>query len=228
MSDREAASLPWLGAGLALLAIIALALSAFVAGALTGTDADAPQAEEAAQDEAERLRYALTSANASATIAADRAEALEREIALLDVTVGNLTDRLERETGAAVSIDASGAVTLLYPSKPEPKPAPAPRTSATTGGGWQTASASWYGSECFGNHVAWSKGPVYGPDSWGVAHKTLPFGTMIEFEYKGIRATAPVFDRGPYVAGREFDLSAAVARRIGFSGTGTIKYRIVR
>lgn len=223
MSDREAVSLPWLAASVAA-ALVAM-IFFILASAAPDTAANAPQTEASA-DEAESLRYALTSAHASAAIATDRAEALEREIALLDVTVGNLTDRLERATGAAVSIDASGNVTLLYPPKSEPKHAP--RTSATAGDGWKTATASWYGSECFGNHVAWSKGPVYGPDSWGVAHKTLPFGTMIEFEYKGIRATAPVFDRGPYVAGREFDLSAAVARRIGFSGTGTIKYRIVR
>ena len=32
----------------------------------------------------------------------------------------------------------------------------------------------------------------------------------------------PVIDRGPYVAGREYDLTAATAQRLGFSGHGAI------
>jgi rare lipoprotein A len=32
----------------------------------------------------------------------------------------------------------------------------------------------------------------------------------------------PVVDRGPYVGGREFDLTAATRSRLGFDGTGTI------
>lgn len=224
MSDREAVSLPWLGAGLALLAIVALALSALVAGASTDTAEDAPQAGVAAQDEAERLRYALTSANASAAIAADRAEALEREIALLDVTVGNLTDRLERATGAAVSIDASGAVTLEYPPEPQAEPEPAATSAPPTGSGWSSAKASWYGPGLYGNSTA--DGTTFTSDTWCVAHKDLPFGTVVEIAYGGKTVDVPVRDRGPYVAGREFDLSAAVARSLGFSGTGTIRWRV--
>ncbi|GAC1524616.1 MAG: hypothetical protein NVS3B1_12580 [Marmoricola sp.] len=60
----------------------------------------------------------------------------------------------------------------------------------------------------------------------GVAHKTLPCGTMIEL-CAARCATVPVIDRGPYVAGREFDLSSATARRIGFTcGVCQVKYRI--
>ena len=32
----------------------------------------------------------------------------------------------------------------------------------------------------------------------------------------------PVIDRGPYVAGREFDLTAATKRALGFGDLGTI------
>lgn len=183
----------------------------------------APEAQ-VADPEPERLRYALTSANASAAIAVDKAVALEREIALLDTTVGNLTDKLEGATGAAVSIDASGAVTLEYPPRPEPKPAPAPRTSATTGGGWKTATASMYGPGLYGNTTA--DGTLLTADTWCVAHKTLPFGTVVQITYGGKTVDVPVRDRGPYVAGREFDLSAAVARSLGFSGVHPIEWRV--
>lgn len=207
-----------------LPALVVLALVALNIVAIRSLAEPAPQAA-AADPEAEHLRYALTSANASAAIAADRAVALEREVALLDVTVGNLTDRLERATGAAVSIDASGAVTLEYPPKPEPTPrAPAPSTSATTGDGWRTATASWYGPGLYGNTTA--DGTTFTADTWCVAHKTLPFGTVVQITYGGKTVDVPVRDRGPYVAGREFDLSAAVARSLGFSGVHPIEWRV--
>jgi len=52
----------------------------------------------------------------------------------------------------------------------------------------------------------------------GVAHKTLPCGTRVEFFYRGRTVTVPVIDRGPYIAGREWDLTTAAARRLRFSG----------
>jgi rare lipoprotein A (peptidoglycan hydrolase) len=219
MSDRRNAL------RIILPALVVLALAALVLAALasTPTDGPVPQAQ-AADTEAVRLRYALTSANASVAIAADRAAALEREVELLDVTVGNLTDKLEGATGAAVSIDASGAVTLEYPPRSEPKPAPAPRTSATTGGGWKTASASWYGPGLYGNTTA--DGTLFTADTWCVAHKTLPFGTVVQIRYGGKTVDVPVRDRGPFTPGREFDLSAAVARSLGFSGVHPIEWRV--
>ena len=202
--------------------LAALAIIAFNIFAIDAITEPAPQAQ-AADTEVSRLRYALTSANASAAIAADRASALESEVALLDATVGNLTDKLEAATGAAVSIDASGTVTLLYPLKPEPKP----KTSAsvTTGDGWKTATASMYGPGLYGNTTA--DGTLFTADTWCVAHKTLPFGTMVQIRYGGKTVDVPVRDRGPYTPGREFDLSAAVARSLGFSGVHPIEWRIL-
>jgi rare lipoprotein A len=34
--------------------------------------------------------------------------------------------------------------------------------------------------------------------------------------------TVPVLDRGPYVAGRDYDLTEAVKERLGFPGVGTV------
>lgn len=91
-------------------------------------------------------------------------------------------------------------------------------------GEWGTAVASHYGWNFTGKGAS---GEVIGPYSMIVAHKTLPFGTLIEFEYEGKRAVAKVADRGPFTAGREFDLGPGVARVLGFTGVHEVRYRII-
>jgi rare lipoprotein A (peptidoglycan hydrolase) len=64
-------------------------------------------------------------------------------------------------------------------------------------------------------------------DSFILAHKTLPFGTMVEITCNGKTVIAPVRDRGPYVAGREFDLGPGVRKVLGVWGVFTIDYRVL-
>lgn len=54
----------------------------------------------------------------------------------------------------------------------------------------------------------------------GVAHKTLPCGTVLEFGFRGRTVTAPVIDRGPYGRGVSYDLTIAAAKLLGFVSTG--------
>ena len=54
----------------------------------------------------------------------------------------------------------------------------------------------------------------------GVAHKTLPCGTRLDFSFRGKSITIPVIDRGPFVNGVGYDLTIEVARRLGFVNTG--------
>ena len=54
----------------------------------------------------------------------------------------------------------------------------------------------------------------------GVAHKTLPCGTLLDFSFHGKSITVPVIDRGPFVNGVSYDLTIEVARRLGFVNTG--------
>jgi rare lipoprotein A (peptidoglycan hydrolase) len=58
----------------------------------------------------------------------------------------------------------------------------------------------------------------------GVAHKTAPCGTLIDFTYNGRTLQVPVIDRGPYIVGREWDLTGATARALGFPGLGPIQW----
>ena len=60
------------------------------------------------------------------------------------------------------------------------------------------------------------------PGTLGVANKTLPCGTRVKLRYHGHTVTVPVIDRGPYVAGRDFDLTEATRDRLHFPGVGTV------
>jgi rare lipoprotein A (peptidoglycan hydrolase) len=60
-----------------------------------------------------------------------------------------------------------------------------------------------------------------------VAHRSLRFGTLVEFRWKGRVLTVPVIDRGPYVQGRTWDLTAAACRALDHCFTGPIEWRIV-
>jgi peptidoglycan lytic transglycosylase len=85
---------------------------------------------------------------------------------------------------------------------------------------FRPAAASYYGPGLYGNGVAC--GGTLKPGTIGVAHKSLPCGTRLTIRYHGRQARAKVIDRGPYVAGREFDLTEALRSKLGFGGVGTI------
>jgi peptidoglycan lytic transglycosylase len=85
---------------------------------------------------------------------------------------------------------------------------------------YRHAHASYYGPGLYGNGVAC--GSTLLPGTMGVAHKTLPCGTKVKLRYRGRSVTVPVIDRGPYVPGRDYDLTEAVKERLGFPGIGTV------
>jgi len=53
------------------------------------------------------------------------------------------------------------------------------------------------------------------------AHRTLPFGTRVVVCHSGC-VTVRINDRGPWMRGRQIDLSPAAARAIGLSQTGRV------
>jgi hypothetical protein len=82
---------------------------------------------------------------------------------------------------------------------------------------YRLALASWYGG---GGEMAC--GGELTSSTMGVANKTLPCGTRVTLRYGGHTVSVPVVDRGPYVAGREFDLTEATSRALGFGGVGEV------
>jgi rare lipoprotein A (peptidoglycan hydrolase) len=78
------------------------------------------------------------------------------------------------------------------------------------------------GPAAFGRKTAC--GGVITEDTEGVAHPTLPCGARIFITYHGHTVLVQVVDRGPYTAGRQFDLTDALARRLGLSGVQEIHW----
>jgi len=82
---------------------------------------------------------------------------------------------------------------------------------------FRLAGASWYGgggqTACGGSLTSFTM---------GVANKTLPCGTLVTLRYDGRSVRVAVIDRGPYVAGREFDLTQATKQALGFGDTGEV------
>jgi rare lipoprotein A (peptidoglycan hydrolase) len=83
---------------------------------------------------------------------------------------------------------------------------------------YSTEGASWYddsGATASGNHY-----PL------GVAHKALPFGTRVRMCYRGC-ATVIVEDRGPFIAGRSWDLNPGAKAAIGFGDVGNVRVHVL-
>ena len=116
------------------------------------------------------------------------------------------------------------------PPTPEPTPVPTPTpVRLVPGGPGVVVTASWYGPGFYGNRLpCWqwlqaSGQPIqFLADTWGVAHKTLPCGTMLVLTHGPNTITVPVVDRGPYIAGREIDLSPRVKAALGCTDLCTV------
>jgi rare lipoprotein A len=88
-----------------------------------------------------------------------------------------------------------------------------------------TMLASWY---MHGSRTA--NGERFQPDGLTAAHKSLPFGTKLHLTHNGKTVIVRINDRGPFIRGRQLDLSRGAARQLGCLGSGTcrVSYRIVR
>lgn len=97
--------------------------------------------------------------------------------------------------------------------------------ASKTAGTWLWSSASWYGPGLYGNPVAC--GGTLTPGLVGVAHRTLACGTRIRVCYQARCVDTTVVDRGPYVGGRDFDLTGGLATQLRFGGVGVIKWQLL-
>jgi rare lipoprotein A len=80
--------------------------------------------------------------------------------------------------------------------------------------------ASWYGPGFFGRQTAC--GMELTREMVGVAHKKLPCGTRVEIYHRGRTLEVPVIDRGPFIAGRQWDLTQAAAEALGVTATARV------
>jgi rare lipoprotein A (peptidoglycan hydrolase) len=73
-----------------------------------------------------------------------------------------------------------------------------------------------------------SCGIVLTEDTEGIAHPTLPCGVRLFLTFEGHTVLAQVVDRGPYRGGRQFDVTPALARRLGLHGVQAVHWSYAR
>jgi rare lipoprotein A len=86
--------------------------------------------------------------------------------------------------------------------------------------------ASWYGPTFQGRTTA--SGELYDMTAFTAAHMSLPFGAMVRLinTRNGKSAIVRINDRGPFVGGREIDVSYQAAEKLGLISRGVSKLRI--
>lgn len=186
-------------------------------------------AEEAITEAQEAQELASISASAAAEWQA-RAVETSASITALQEHVGDLELQLDdMEFALGEATQTIKALTRerdrLKELKATKAKAPTVQAASASTGSWSTAKVSWYGPGFYGNKTA--NGDVLTTDMMNVAHRSMRFGTRIEFSYNGKTCIAVVNDRGPFVSGRTFDLGPGTAKALGFSGVGTVKWREV-
>jgi rare lipoprotein A len=104
--------------------------------------------------------------------------------------------------------------------------APATQTVPST----ERGVASWYGQEFAGRTTA--NGEIFDPMLFTAAHRSLPFGTIVDVHNAKTNQTVRVRinDRGPYIGNRTIDLSYAAAQQISIidAGSGDVELTIVK
>ena len=110
-----------------------------------------------------------------------------------------------------------------------PAPAPQAKEEAAPAGKPETTqvgTASWYGPGFHGQETA--SGETFDQHALTAAHRTLPLGTeaTVTNLETGQSVTVKINDRGPYVQGRQLDLSQAAAQQIGLTKKGVAKVKI--
>ena len=89
-----------------------------------------------------------------------------------------------------------------------------------------TMTASWYGSKFHGKTTA--NGETYNQSALTAAHKTLAFGTLLKITNlkNGKSAVVRINDRGPFIGGRDIDLSKGTAIALGMVKRGVLKVKV--
>lgn len=87
----------------------------------------------------------------------------------------------------------------------------------------QCGKASWYAL-----HSRTASGERMNPAAMVAAHRSLPFGTLVQVENlrNGKSVIVRVNDRGPFIRGRVIDVSRGAARQLGFVGAGVTTVRL--
>jgi rare lipoprotein A len=125
--------------------------------------------------------------------------------------------QIARDNGLAnPNLIRPGQKLIINPAPPRPAP---PKVNGEV-------TASWYGAEHHNKLTA--SGQKFDMNKNTLAHKTLPLGTKVRLvnPANGKSAEGVVNDRGPYIRGRDVDVSYAMAKQLGFVKKGVTKLDI--
>jgi rare lipoprotein A len=93
-------------------------------------------------------------------------------------------------------------------------------------------TASFYGEKDGFHGRKTANGEVFDKSALTAAHKTLPFGTILKvtFPKTGRSVNVRINDRGPFVPGRDIDLSYGAALKLGLvnHGVGKVKVTVIK
>ena len=137
----------------------------------------------------------------------------------------------ERWAGKAISAAALGLLVLGCGGAAADSPGPAaPTTPEATGSGagagapnasGERGDASYYSDRLAGRPTA--SGEPYVPSGMTAAHRSLPFGTIVEVAREdGRKVEVRINDRGPFKRGRVIDLSRRAAEQLGMMREGVV------
>lgn len=157
-------------------------------------------------------------------LAAGRVAELEAAFTRLEAQIDNLTEdwREHRQTLADEILETTGATGVLAEATITQAslraslplgPAIGIPPGLESTGRVINGIASWYGPGFHGRRS--SSGAVFDERDFTIAHKTLPHETLLLITFGDKQAVVMVNDRGPFIEGREFDLSRATAEYLG-------------
>jgi rare lipoprotein A len=131
-----------------------------------------------------------------------------------------------KRTVALGGVALIAAVLALALGSPEPGRSDGRRTLPQPARTWYRALAAPYGATASRDRT--SCGRRLEPGTLGVAHPVLPCGVKVYIAFEGTRVLTEVIDHGPFVPGREFDVTKALADKIGLHGTQRIRWTFAR
>lgn len=89
-----------------------------------------------------------------------------------------------------------------------------------------TGVASYYGKAFHNKKMA--NGKRFNMFAFTCAHKTMKLGIKLLVKRGHKKVIVQLTDRGPYIKGRDLDLSYAAAKSLGISGIGKVTYEIIQ
>ena len=145
-----------------------------------------------------------------------------------EVKQDNLTAEAMREVLALCSQISDAFDTHMYDEhggwgwyeEPEPTATPTDQSPHGEDEVW----ASWYGGIFDGRTAA--DGSIFHKWEMTAAHKTLPFGTEIKVTLGDKSVVVRITDRGPFIDGRDLDLSRGAATVLGMVEKGVAQVGI--